>query len=170
MIFGKKKEPKLQYHELNRSRFAMALILISKELREDLETGKTRSTSDTINIKVSDNIKVKIDYACHPSGYSKEFCCSTYVEAPQNKESLTQDIKMAQYEFRSYNADIRQPWRCSSAKIIHKMPNQFIDQMNDWSLKIVSAYEAEHQQRLTAKQEKEQAQYDKEEAYLSMFR
>ena len=63
-----------------------------------------------------------------------------------------------------------QPWRCTSEKTYHEMPEQFVDAINKWSYNILAQFEKESKEYNEKKAQHERSQYEEEEQRLQMYR
>ena len=155
---------KKRYHTLNRGLFAEAISIYSKQI--NLSEVKGREYIDEI-ISLNDVLKVKVNYVSYH--YQSNFVdcyrldVATYVE----------DIQMAKYNFRldvSSNKELYREWECREKEIIHYMPNQFIDLMNDWSRRVVSEHNKKEEAKERAKEYAKRRKYNREEDVLSKYR
>lgn len=169
-IFKKKEK----YHTLDRGLLAEAISIYSDEI--DLEEMKysKKNSYPSDSIQLNEHLKIKIDSAWHTSdsGIFMGFYCylnyfvlqiSTYVDK----------IKMATYNFQldiKNNDELYRRWNCEEKNIIHYMPNQFIDLMNEWSNKIVSEFDENRNKKKEKEESNSKKKYDSEESILSKYK
>ena len=127
-LFNRKKE---KPHILDRGLLAEAI------------DKKEKYPEDTISLNEHLTIKVESAWYSYDASWFGGFFIvidyfmlkiSTYVD----------DIKMADYEFQldiKNNKELYRRWECKEKTIIHYMPNQFIDLINEWSKSIVSEFD-----------------------------
>lgn len=172
MIYIFKKKEK--YHTLDRGLLAEAISIYSDKI--DLEkmkyAGKNSYLSDSI--RLNDHLTIKVDSAWHTgdSGVFMGFYCylnyfilniSTYVDG----------IKMATYGFQldiKDNEELYRRWECNEKEILHCMPNQFIDLMNEWSRQIVSEFDEKRNKKKEENELSKKKKYDNEESILNKYR
>lgn len=119
-----------KYHKLNHSQLAEALEYLSKEMK--FEKDKLEFIEE--KIKIDENITIVIDsyewmigYAGLLGGYNYyKFVTSMYVDG----------ILVNEYEFKFDKFDCLK-WELVYKKIHHKLSNDIIDFINDWSFKVL---------------------------------
>lgn len=159
MFFNRKK--KIKYHTLDRGLLAEA-ISISSQPGFFAEREKTINETITLNDVLEIKIPV-VHYHWGEYAHYYSMLVMTYVEG----------IKMAEYRFHldiRDNKELYRRWECRDKVILHYMPNQFIDLMNEWSRQVVAEYE---RQQAEIKQKKEDAKkriHDREEDVLKKYR
>lgn len=162
MFFGKKKE---KCHTLDRGLLAEAISIYSKKISLNrIDWGKFESINDVISL--DDVLDIKILYVDHHWG-NYAHCYSMGVE------TYVEGIKMASYRFRldvRYDKELYRRWECTKKEIIHYMPNQFIDLMNDWSKQVVSEFDAKRNAQKNEQECSKKKKYDNEESILSKYR
>jgi len=158
------KKKKAKYHKLDRGLLAEAITIYSNNI--DLKSVCNCVSHVNEAIRLNDVLVLKIPYLHHHLGayshfYSMEV--KTYVEG----------IQMAEYQFEldmGLDSRIYRRWDCSNKKIIHYMPNQFIDLMNDWSNKVVTEFHTKQTQKMSAQEKAAQQVYSNEEKVLDKYR
>lgn len=170
IIFKKKEKP----HILDRGLLAEAITIYSDKI--DLEKMKysKKNNYPEDSIKLDEHLIIKIDSAWHTmdSGVFMGFYyfldyfilkISTYVDG----------IKMATYQFQldiKDNKELYRRWECDEMEILHYMPNQFIDLMNEWSRHVVSGFDNERNLNRNMSELNKKKEYDNEESVLSKYR
>lgn len=156
---------KEKYHKLNRENLANAISVYAKRIN-------TAPGIDSVNVHeviiLSKVLKLNVFFS------KSTLCDKTYFS--MNITTYVEDIRMAEYAFDLCSSshpsphDFHTKWGCRNVEIIHYMPNQFIDLMNNWSKEIVSEYEKEHNEVLRKKEDSAKRNHDKEESILSKYR
>ena len=159
-LFKKKKE---KYHTLDRGLLAEAISIYLGSILFD-----NRQTVKHIHKIIQLNDVLKIEISC--IGYWHSSYSHSY---SMNVHTYVENIPMADYRFRldiSENKEIYRRWKCSELKIMHYMPNQFIDLMNSWSRKIVSEFDEKRNNANKQKELSKRMKYDEEESILNKYR
>lgn len=168
MIFKRKKK----YHILDRGLLAEAISIYSDKINLEKEQYSKKNIYPEDTIRLNNHLTIKITNFWHTNSFDIVFGyylnyfvlnISTYVDG----------IKMAAYQFElniKNNEELYRKWECKEKEIVHYMPNQFIDLMNEWSKQIVSKFE---QDRIKIEKEEKlnkKTQYDREESMLNTYR
>lgn len=152
----KKLLKKIRTPKLNREQFAEAVGFHLKDIP------LISSKSSTLNIeKTTFEIDEHLTIEAWWFDNSEFLHIVTYID----------EIEMANYLFvHTSNIDSKYSWICREAKIIHYMPNQFIELMNNWSENFILDFK-EKQDKIEKINEKiKKKKYDDEEEILKNFK
>jgi len=178
-LFHKKQKPSV----LNRGRLAEAVsIAFNKIDLEEMRYTKKRldcfhllgTKNDENMISLNDHLKIEINNAYYT--YDASLFCNSFIVLDYyclNISTYVDDIKMANYRFEldiHHNENLYREWECKESNIVHAMPNQFIDLMNEWSENITSKMHEQIQEENNKKQLDKQKRYDDEEEILEKYR
>lgn len=159
-LFNKKKE---KYHTLDRGLLAEAITIYSDKI--DLRpTNKMQWIYEVIHL--NDILEIRIPYIHHHLGAYAHYYS-------MNVETYVEGIQMAKYSFEldmSFSIEKYRKWTCEEKDIMHYMPNQFIDLMNEWSNKVVSEFTIKQKKIEHEKREFMKSIYDEEESVLDKYR
>ena len=169
-IFKKKEK----YHTLDRGLLAEAISIYSKKINLEKMKYTKKNGYPSDSIQLGDHLIIKVDSVWYTtsSGTFMGFYCylnyfilkiSTYVDG----------IKMATYQFQldiKNNEELYRKWNCEKKEIIHYMPNQFIDLMNEWSKQIVSEFDKERNKKKEENELNKKRKYDNEENILNKYK
>lgn len=169
MLFKRKEKP----HILDRELLAEAITICSNkiDLKKMKYSKEKEYPKDTIEL--NEHLKVKIDSVWYE--YDADWFMGLFVVLDYfilQISTYVDGIKMASYEFElniEHNDELYRKWRCKEKKIIHYMPNQFIDLINDWSKEIVFKFDNERNKRKMLSELNEIEKYNIEETLLNKY-
>lgn len=171
-LFNKKKE---KPHILDRGLLAEAITIYSDKIDlSDMkrENKKHQYPEDTICL--NEHLTVKVDSAWYTSDNSWFMGCYCVLDYfSLNISTYVDGIKMASYKFcldMKSNDEMYRRWECEEKEIVHYMPNQFIDFMNEWSNSIVLAFKERQNKENRKKEAIRQKRYSEEESILDKYR
>lgn len=151
MFFNKKKAVGLVHGQL-----AQALAIKSKL---DFEKDNKSYRDEKINWFIEDRIDIDehISFAIEHVYYTNEFSYNSYLHYYEMSVSTYVDsIEVNNYQFHldmKRNNNFWRGWGLESKEIIHRLPNEIVKKINDWSEEVVRQKHKE----LKALQEKKEA-------------
>lgn len=169
MFFKKKEKP----HILDRGLLAEAITIYSNKIDLlDMKWKKKEYPEDTICL--NEHLTIKVDSAWYTYDASWFLGFYTIIDYFILKISTYVDgIKMASYQFQldiKDNKELYRRWECEEKNIIHYMPNQFIDMMNEWSKSIVSEFNEKRDKKKVESEVSKMEKYNNEETVLNKYR
>ena len=158
-----------KYHELNHSQLAEALEYLSKEMK--FEKGELKFIEE--KIKIDENITIVIDTYEWMIGnvgllgdYNyRNFTTLMYVDG----------ILVNEYIFKFDKYDCLK-WKLIHKNIYHKLSNDVIDFINDWSFKVLAPkrakekIEIEKQRKISEKVQEKKRENQTEEKLKSIYK
>lgn len=168
-MFKKKEKP----HILDRGLLAEAITIYSNKIDLiDMKWKKKEYPEDTICL--NEHLTIKVDSAWYTYDASWFLGIYTVIDYFILKISTYVDgIKMASYQFQldiENNKELYRRWECEEKNIIHYMPNQFINLMNEWSNHIVSEFNEKRDKERTESETNKMEKYNNEETVLNKYR
>lgn len=158
-----------KYHELNHSQLAEALEYLSKEMK--FEKGELKFIEE--KIKIDENITIVIDtyeWMIGDVGFLgnynyRNFTTLMYVDG----------ILVNEYIFKFDKYDCLK-WKLIHKNIYHKLSNDVIDFINDWSFKVLAPkrakekIEIEKQRKISEKVQEKKREDQTEEKLKSIYK
>lgn len=120
-----------KYHKLNHSQLAEALEYLSKEIK--FEGNKTCEINE--KIVIDENITIVITSYSNFNDWHLNYK-EGFISCQFKTETYISDIKVNDYRFYT-NKEVYDEWKLGHKNIYHKLSNDVIDFINDWSYTVL---------------------------------
>ena len=120
-----------KYHELNYSQLAEALEYLSNEMK--FEGNKTCEINE--KIVIDENISIVITSYSNFNDWHLDYE-KGFISCQFKTETYISDIKVNDYRFYT-NKEVYDEWRLGHKNIYHKLSNDVINFINDWSYTVL---------------------------------